>query len=211
MFSALVNTILAFSLKFGYAGVLFLMTIESSFIPFPSELVIPPAAYLAQQGEMNIYLVIFFAIIGSILGALINYYIAISLGRAIIYKIADHKILRALMINSRKVERAEKFFLKYGNISTLIGRLVPVVRQLISLPAGFSKMKLKNFLMFTTIGSGAWVIILAYLGYSFGANEEKLVSYYGEIKVFFLALAGMLIFGFALRAVNKNKHRFWKK
>jgi len=168
--------------KIGYWGIMGLMTIESSFIPFPSEVIVPPAAYLAQQGQMNIYLVILAGIMGSLLGALINYYLALFLGRKIIYT----------FINNKKLDKAEKYFLKYGNVSTLIGRLVPVIRQLISIPAGFSKMKLKSFIFYTFLGSGIWVIILAILGYSFGSNQEVLEKYYSQISLFFIVLAIIL-------------------
>jgi len=167
----------------GYWGILALMTIESSFIPFPSEVVIPPAAYLAHQGQMNIYLVIIAGIIGSILGALINYYLALTLGRKVIYS----------FINNAKLDKAEKYFLEYGNSSTLIGRLIFGVRQLISIPAGFSKMKLSSFIFYTTLGSGIWVVILAILGYSFGSNQEVFEKYYGQISWFFVILAVIFV------------------
>jgi membrane protein DedA with SNARE-associated domain len=189
MLSFFINFFLALSSKMGYWGVFFLMTIESSFIPFPSEIIIPPAAYLAQKGEFNIYLVVLFGILGSLIGALINYYLAYTLGRKIVYTLVDKKFFKALMLNSKKIEQSEKFFLKYGNISTLIGRLVPVIRQLISLPAGFSKMNLKNFIIYTSIGSGIWTIILACLGYYLGANKNTLEKYFGEIELFFIGIA----------------------
>ncbi len=169
--------------QMGYWGVGLLMTIESSFIPFPSEIIIPPAAYLASQGKMNIFLVIVFGILGSILGAIINYMLAMLLGRAIIYSLTETRFSKIMLINSKKVEKAEKFFLEYGVLSTLVGRLIPVIRQLISLPAGFSRMNIKKFIIFTALGSGIWVIILACLGYFFGANKELLLSYHKEISV----------------------------
>jgi len=179
--------------KIGYWGVMALMTIESSFIPFPSEVVVPPAAYLAQQGQMNIYLVVVAGIVGSILGALINYYLALTLGRKAIY----------YLVNQNKLNKAETYFLKYGNISTLIGRLVPWVRQLISIPAGFSKMNLGSFIFYTTLGSGIWVIILAILGYSFGSNQEQLEKYYSQISWFFIILAVVFI-TYLIYKKNKN-------
>ncbi|MBU1292120.1 DedA family protein [Patescibacteria group bacterium] len=188
--------------KIGYLGVLVLMTIESSFIPFPSEVVILPAAYLAQQGKMNIYLVVIAGIIGSILGALINYYLASTLGRKIIYTLADKRFFKFLLITPEKVNKAEKYFLKYGNISTLIGRLVVGVRQLISIPAGFSKMKLSSFIFYTTLGSSIWVVILAVFGYSFGSNQEQLEKYYSEISWFFVILAVIFI---AYLIIKKKK------
>ncbi len=198
MFESFIQILLDFSSQFGYLGVLFLMTVESSFIPFPSELVIPPAAYLAYQGEMNIFLVIFFGTFGSLIGALINYYLALFLGRPIIYSLTEKKWSKVFLINSKKVEKAEKYFLDYGEVSTFLGRLVPAVRQLISIPAGFTKMKLKPFMFFTTLGAGLWVSILAVFGYFFGAKEDLLKQYYGEIAwvfiVFFLLLLIFIYF-----------------
>jgi membrane protein DedA with SNARE-associated domain len=165
----------------GYAGIVFLMAVESSFIPFPSEVVIPPAAYLASQGEMNVWLIILSGLAGSLIGATLNYFIAFFLGRAIIYKLADHKFSNIFLINSKKVQKVEDYFLKYGRMSTLIGRLVPVVRQLISLPAGFARMNFGSFIFFTAIGSLIWTSTLAALGYYFGANRELLASFYHEI------------------------------
>ncbi|MFA4834007.1 MAG: DedA family protein [Patescibacteria group bacterium] len=183
-----INFFLSISQDMGYGGVVLLMAVESSFIPFPSEVVIPPAAYLASQGEMNIFFVILAGVIGSLIGAVINYWLAFYLGRILIYKIADHRFSRFLMINSAKIKKSEDFFLRYGNVSTLVGRLVPVVRQLISLPAGFAGMNFKNFCFYTTLGSAVWVTILAILGYAFGSNQELLARYYKEISWFFVAL-----------------------
>ena len=143
----LINNLLDIFLGIGYPGIVLLMTVESSFIPFPSEVVIPPAAYLAQQGQLNIVYVILAGIAGSLLGAAINYLLALTLGRRIIYALADTKFARILLINGKKIEKAEKYFLKYGTASTFLGRLVPAVRQLISIPAGFSRMNLRNFLV----------------------------------------------------------------
>lgn len=200
-----INIFLSFSQSIGYAGIVVLMAIESSFIPFPSEIIIPPAAYLASQGEMNIFLVILFGIVGSLIGAIINYWLALSLGRIIIYKIADHKICRLLLLSSKKIEKSEKFFLRYGNISTLIGRLIPVIRQLISLPAGFAKMNFKSFCFYTGLGSGIWVIILAILGYTFGSNQEFLVKYYREITWFFIALVLVIAVIVVIKKRRNNK------
>jgi len=194
-FETIINWGLNLISEIGYLGIALLMTIESSFIPFPSEVVIPPAAYLAQQGEMNIFLVIISGIIGSLLGALINYFLAYALGRKIIYSLADLKICKFLLINKEKVIKSEKYFLKYGNSSTLIGRFIPVIRQLISLPAGFSKMNLKNFIFYTFLGSGIWVIALAALGYFFGSNKELIAEYYQYISIFFIILSIILIIG----------------
>ena len=132
---------------------------------------------------MNIYLVILSGILGSLIGATINYLLGMSLGRKLIYYCADHKICKMMLINQKKVQIAENYFLKYGRISTLLGRLVPAVRQLISIPAGFSRMNFKQFIFYTFLGSGTWTVILAVLGYAFGANQELLEKYYKEATI----------------------------
>jgi membrane protein DedA with SNARE-associated domain len=191
--------------QMGYGGVIVLMAIESSFIPFPSELVIPPAAYLASQGQMNIWLVILSGVAGSLIGAIFNYIFALCFGRALIYKLADHRFSKFLMIDSKKVQKAEDYFLKYGKTSTLIGRLVPVVRQLISLPAGFSKMNFGSFVFYTTIGAGLWTCILAALGYFFGANRELLASFYHEITYAGLVAGLAFVIFLIIRGKSKKK------
>jgi len=184
-----------------YFTITLLMAIESSFIPFPSEVVIPPAAWKAAQGELNVYLVVLCGILGSILGAIINYYLALLLGRRLVYSLADTKIAHLMLINRQSVEKSERYFLKYGNSSTFIGRLVPAVRQLISLPAGLSKMDLKAFLFYTTLGSGIWTIILAALGYYLYTQKELLTRYYEEIW-WILVVVGVL---FLIYLVVKTK------
>lgn len=188
----------------GYFGVLAFMAVESSFIPFPSEIVIPPAAFLAQQGEMNIFLVVLAGIAGSLLGASINYVLALTLGRKIIYSLAKHRFAKILLINEEKLAKAEKYFLRYGNISTFICRFVPGVRQLVSIPAGFSKMDFKSFVFYTSLGSGIWVIILAALGWFFGANQELLARYYSEISIFFIIIALVFVVFIILKGKNRN-------
>lgn len=202
----LITLLLEFSESIGYWGIVLLMTIESSFIPFPSEIVIPPAAYLASLGKMNIYLVILSGILGSLIGSSINYILGLTLGRKVIYYCADHRLCQMMMINSQKVKVAEDYFLKYGIISTLMGRLVPAVRQLISLPAGFSKMKFSEFIFYTFLGSGIWTVILAVLGYSFGANQELLQKYYKEATIVSILLVCIIIIGFIIykkKIINK--------
>ena len=201
LLAALVISVIA---KIGYWGIVLLMAIESSFIPFPSEIIILPAAYLAQQGEMNIFLVIIAGITGSLLGALINYFLAYTLGRKIIYSLVNHRLSKFLLLSRAKVNRAEKYFLKYGSVSTFIGRLIPWIRQLISIPAGFSKMNLSSFILYTLMGSGAWVIVLAVLGYSFGSNQELLEKYYGEISLLFVVLAIVLAIGIIVKRKIKK-------
>lgn len=142
------------------------MAIESSFIPFPSEVVVPPAAWKAMADDsMNIFLVIVFATIGADIGALVNYYLAKWLGRPIVYRFADSRIGHMCLIDRESVEKAEEYFRKHGAASTFFGRLIPAVRQLISIPAGLANMKLGQFLVYTTLGSAIWNCVLAALGY----------------------------------------------
>lgn len=162
-----------------YWTITLLMTIESSFIPFPSEVVVPPAAYkAASTGEMNVWLVIFFSTLGAEMGALINYFLALWLGKPIVYKFANSRFGHMCLIDQQKVETAENFFLKYGVAATLTGRLVPAVRQLISIPAGLAKMNLAKFMLFTAIGAGAWNSVLAGLGYYLESvvPEDQLIA-----------------------------------
>ena len=148
-----------------YSTVTLFMAIESSFIPFPSEAVVPPAAWKAAvTGEMNIFLVVFFATLGALLGALVNYYLALWLGRPIIYRFSNSRIGHMCLLSEEKVKHAEEYFDKHGAISTFVGRLVPAVRQLISIPAGLARMGVARFLLYTTLGAGTWNIILAALG-----------------------------------------------
>ena len=199
--SAIISYILAIGVKMGHLGVFFLMTIESSFLPLPSEIVIPSAAYLAQKGEMNLVLVIIAGVLGSLTGAIINYVLGMTLGRKVIYTLANTKWAKLLLINEQKVQEAEKYFLKFGNAATFIGRLVPGVRHLISIPAGFTKMKFSNFAFYTVLGSTIWVTILAGLGYWFGANEKLIEQYYREIS----CVGFLLAISFILYLLYKNK------
>ena len=150
-----------------YFLVFLFMVIESSFIPFPSELVVPPAAYLAFQDDssINVYLIVVFATIGALIGAYVNYYLAIWLGRPIVHKFADSRLGHICLLDSSKVEKAEKYFDKHGVISTFIGRLIPGIRQLISIPAGLARMNILKFSIFTSLGAFIWNAALATLGY----------------------------------------------
>lgn len=188
-----------------YGTITLLMAIESSFIPFPSEIVIPPAAWKAADpaGGLNIYLVVAFSTLGCIIGALFNYYIAYFLGRKIIYSLADTKMARLLLIKRESVEKAETYFIKHGKSSTLIGRLVPGVRQLISIPAGLAKMNMRDFIIYTAIGSTIWNICLAMLGYFFYSQKETLEKYYKELS-FLVLLLGV---GFVIYLIIKARRK----
>ena len=183
-----------------YWTITLLMAIESSFIPFPSEVVVPPAAYkAAASGDLNVWLVIFFATVGALIGALINYGLALWLGKPIVYKFANSRFGHMCLIDQQKVEKAEQFFIKYGVAATLVGRLVPAVRQLISIPAGLAKMNLPKFMLFTAIGAGAWNAVLAALGYYLEAvvPEEQLIStvtkYSHEIGYVIIAVVALAL------------------
>lgn len=193
--------LLALGVKMGYGGVIFLMAVESSFLPLPSEVVIPPYAYLASQGKFNLVLIIITGVLGSVIGALVNYFLAMTLGRAVIYAIVRSRWSKLILLDEKKLEQAENYFLKYGNSATFIGRLVPVVRHLISIPAGFSKMYLPTFILYTTLGAAVWVTILALLGYYFGANQEMLEEYYREISI----VGGLLAVVFVSYIFYKQK------
>ena len=190
-----------------YWTITLLMAIESSFIPFPSEVVVPPAAYkAAASGELNVWLVIFFATLGALIGALVNYYLAVWLGRPIVYKFANSRLGHMCLLDEQKVVKAEEFFVRYGVTATLVGRLVPAVRQLISIPAGLARMNIAKFALFTSIGAGLWNCVLAALGYFLEAvvPEEELIATvtkysheigYGIIAVVALALAFIIYKG----------------
>lgn len=184
-----------------YWTITILMIIESSFIPFPSEVVVPPAAYKAASGnnDLNVYLVVLFATIGANIGALINYYLAYFVGRPIVYKFANSRFGHMCLIDEDKVKHAEAYFDKHGALSTFIGRLIPAVRQLISIPAGLAKMKLSTFLLYTTLGAGIWNAILAAIGYMLESVVpedqllEKVSQYSHEIGYIFIAIGAFII------------------
>ena len=198
-----------------YWTITLLMAIESSFIPFPSEVVVPPAAWKAATNhEMNVFLVVLFATIGADIGALINYFLARWLGRPIIYKFANSRFGHMCLIDEKKVEHAEAYFDKNGAISTFVGRLIPAVRQLISIPAGLARMKVTNFLFYTTIGAGIWNAILAALGYYLSKvpgieSEEQLIetvtTYSREISLIIVAVVIAVIVFLVYKASAKRK------
>lgn len=149
-----------------YLMVFVFMTVESSFIPFPSEVVVPPAAYLAASGtgDMNTTMIVIAATAGSLCGALINYYLAVWIGRPLVYRFADSRVGHACLLDRTKIQKAEDYFDKHGSTGTFIGRLIPGIRQLISIPAGLARMNMGKFVIFTSLGAGVWNIILAILG-----------------------------------------------
>jgi membrane protein DedA with SNARE-associated domain len=185
-----------------YFTVALLMMIESSFIPFPSEVVIPFAAYKAAQGDLNIFLVVLSGTVGALAGAVINYYLAKYLGRPLVYKFADSAAGRILLLSKEKVEHAEDYFIRNGKTSTFIGRLVPAVRQLISIPAGLANMNLRDFIIYTTAGAGIWNIILAVIGYYVYDYREQIFPYLDE---FLIALGAVFVIYLVIKGIMKNR------
>jgi membrane protein DedA with SNARE-associated domain len=187
-----------------YWTVCLLMTIESSFIPFPSEIVIPPAAWKAAGGDLHMGLVLISATAGAIFGALINYALAMTLGRKFIHAFAETRLSHLLLITPESVDKAEQFFLKNGALSTFVGRLIPAIRQLISLPAGIARMHLATFLLFTTLGALLWNIILALLGYYLYSQKELLDRYFHQLSIIGIALGVLLIAYLIIKSRRKN-------
>lgn len=196
-----------------YYAVAGLMTLESSFIPFPSEVVIPPAVYVAanpeSRGGMKIWLVVLFGTIGALIGALINYFLSMWLGRPIVYAFAESKLGHALRLSKEKIVKAENYFNDHGNVSTLVGRFIPVIRQLISIPAGLSKMNLGSFCFFTTIGALAWNCILALLGWlAYKAADPSVIEKYShQLSIIIIVLFVAVVAFFVIRAIVKNRRK----
>lgn len=167
--AAIVNSFFEATPMAIYLMVLGLMVVESSFIPFPSEVIVPPAAYLAATShEVNIIAVVLIATVGAVIGALVNYFLSVWIGRPIVYKFADSKLGHACLIDREKVDNAERYFDRHGAVSTFVGRLIPAVRQLISIPAGLARMNVGKFVIFTGLGAMTWNIVLAILGWWLG-------------------------------------------
>lgn len=190
-----------------YGTVTLLMAVESSFIPFPSEVVVPPAAYkaLEEDSDMNIVLVVVFASLGAICGALVNYFLALWLGRPIIYKFVETRFGKMCLLSKEKVEKAEKYFDKHGKSSTFIGRLVPGIRQLISIPAGLAKMNLISFTCFTALGAVIWNIILAVIGYIGHGSKDLIDKYSHELSYVLLGLGVLFVIYLIYKGLSKKK------
>lgn len=199
MLSSIVNFIVETVSSLGYFGIFIMMFLESSFFPFPSEVVMIPAGYLASKGEMNIYLVLLFGILGSLAGALFNYYFAIKLGRAFLLRYGKY-----ILISEETILKMEEFFKNHGHISTFSGRLIPGVRQYISLPAGLARMNIFVFSLYTSLGAGIWVLILTILGYFLGNNQALVKEYLHIIVIVILILLAIFAY-FYYRRVKKTK------
>lgn len=195
-----------------YLMVLGFMIIESSFIPFPSEVIVPPAAYLAATShEVNIVAVVLIATVGALIGALINYVLSVWIGRPIVYRFADSRFGHACLIDRQKVENAERYFDRHGAVSTFIGRLIPAVRQLISIPAGLARMNVGKFMIYTSLGALTWNVILAALGWWLGqvvSREElyaKVEEYNSYLTYAGIALGVVCVGIIAYNALKKHK------
>ncbi len=184
----------------GYVGIFLLMFLESTFFPFPSEIIMIPAGYLAYQGEMNPYMVIFVGILGSVAGALLNYYLAMHLGRKIILKYGKYFFIKEETLNKLDI-----FFAKHGEISTFTGRLIPGIRQLISLPAGLARMNMAKFSFYTAIGAGIWVVVLVGVGYVVGSNQKLISEYMKSATLIALVSVVLIIIFYVVRNRRRNK------
>ena len=197
-----------------YASITALMTIESSFIPFPSEVVIPPAVYVASEPTsalcatgnypVDVALIVLFGTVGAMLGAVINYLLSMWLGRPIIYKFADSRVGHLLLLSSEKVQKAENYFNDHGKVSTFIGRLIPGIRQLISIPAGLAKMHFGQFMLYTFLGAFLWNTVLALLGYIAHGQADLINQYSHELSIIILALVGVVVVYYVGKMVYKR-------
>ena len=200
-----------YSAHMNYASITALMAVESSFIPFPSEVVIPPAAFVAGQPEsvlcvtgnylLDVLFIVLFGTLGAMIGAIINYGLSVWLGRIIIYKFADSKLGHLCLLSSEKIEKAEAYFREKGNVSTFIGRFIPGIRQLISIPAGLSCMHFGAFLWWTFLGAFIWNCILATIGYAAAGQMDLIKEYSHELSVAILVLVGVVILYFAVKQI----------
>ena len=199
-----------------YASITALMTIESSFIPFPSEVVIPPAVYVASEPTsslcatgnypVDVALIVLFGTIGAMLGAVINYLLSMWLGRPIIYKFADSRVGHLLLLSSEKVQKAEIYFNEHGKVSTFIGRLIPGIRQLISIPAGLAKMHFGQFMLYTFLGAFIWNSVLALLGYIAHGQADLINQYSHELSIIILVIVCVVVLYYVGKLVYKKLH-----
>ena len=214
----LVDNIIAwYSAHMNYASITGLMAIESSFIPFPSEVVIPPAVMVAGEEAsalcttgvypIDVLLIVLFGTLGAMIGAVINYGLSVWLGRIIIYKFADSKLGHLCLLSSEKVQKAEEYFNEHGKISTFIGRFIPAVRQLISIPAGLSRMHFGWFLFYTFLGAFVWNCVLALLGYIAHGQMDLIKEYSHELSVAILVIVGLVIVYFVAKKIISSARK----
>ncbi len=200
MIHDIANTIVSYIGDWGYLGIFLLMFLESTFFPFPSEIIMIPAGYLAYQGEMNIYIIVLVGILGSLAGALLNYYLAVTLGRKFLIKYGKY-----FFIKEETLTKLDTFFAKHGEISTFTGRLIPGIRQLISLPAGLARMNIAMFSLYTAIGAGIWVVVLVGVGYLVGSNEALISEYLKSATLIALVSVALITIFYILRNKKRGK------
>ena len=200
MIHEIAQTIVSYIGDMGYLGIFALMFLESTFFPFPSEIIRIPAGYLAYKGDMNIYIIISVGILGSIAGALFNYYLAIHFGRAFIIRYG-----RYFFIKEETLDKLEQFFIKHGELSTFNGRLIPGIRQLISLPAGLARMNVGKFIIYSGLGAGIWVVVLTLLGYLLGSNEALVSQYLQSATLMALLSVVIITIFYVVRDRIRNK------
>jgi len=199
MLRELAQTLVDLIFDWGYIGIFIMMAIESSFIPFPSEIVLIPAGYLASKGDMSVGAIMGSALAGSLIGAFINYYLALTLGRKILTRYGKY-----FFIKESALEKMDDFFAKHGHISTFTGRLIPGIRQLISIPAGLAKMNIVEFSLYTTLGAGIWAFVLTMLGYFIGENQQLIDTYLRQITIIVLVVLVLLISWYIYHHKNKK-------
>jgi membrane protein DedA with SNARE-associated domain len=192
-----------------YFSLTALMACESSILPVPSEIVIPPAVYIAMEpgSQLNIYLIILFGTLGAMLGASFNYFMSRWLGRFVIYKFADSKMGKLFLLSSEKIQRAEIFFNDHGKTSTFIGRLIPVIRHLISIPAGLAKMNYFSFILYTAIGAGLWNCVLALVGYLAHGQQDMINKYSHQLSYIFIGIGAILLVWLISKSVSKKNSK----
>ena len=200
MIHEIANTIVSYIGDMGYWGIFLLMFLESTFFPFPSEIIMIPAGYLAFKGEMNIYIVVLVGILGSLGGAMLNYYLAKSLGRKLILKYGKYFFIKEETLN-----KLDLFFTKHGEISTFTGRLIPGIRQLISLPAGLARMNLATFSFYTSLGAGIWVVVLVAVGYLVGSNEALISEYLKSATLIALVSVALITLFYVVRYKRRRE------
>ncbi len=198
MIKELAQVLVDMIFEWGYLGIFIMMAIESSFIPFPSEIVLIPAGYLASQGDMSIGMIMSAALGGSMVGAFVNYYLALTLGRKLLMKYGKY-----FFIKENALAKMDIYFSKHGHISTFTGRLIPGIRQLISIPAGIARMNLVEFSIYTALGAGLWALILTLLGYFIGENQELIDIYLKQIVIGILGV--LVVLGFVYYGYQKRK------
>jgi membrane protein DedA with SNARE-associated domain len=200
MIHEVANTIVGAIGDMGYLGIFLLMFLESTFFPFPSEIIMIPAGYLAFKGEMNVFIVVLVGILGSVGGALFNYYLAMHFGRKFILKYGKY-----FFIKEETLDKLEAFFAKHGELSTFNGRLIPGIRQLISLPAGLARMNIARFSLYSALGAGIWVIVLVTLGYLLGSNEELISEYLRTATVIALISVVLITIFYVVRYKRRKE------